>query len=344
MVGRMLKRLAEEKGMQVEGGMAYGLLKGCLVSMSEGAGYKRMGLYIGKKQETRRAEQGELSLEVNPARQAADFIQDKAADFKRYRIMGKGHRLPGVEAFPERGVVVVNFFDNPGTMKCIENFIEEVLPAIATVSRVDVCAGCGEECSDSPTLLQLSEGAVAPMHQACARAYLSDQEDARYDPEKKTHIFLGVVGAILGALLGAALWAVVGAFGYMASFVGAAIAFFSAKGYDLMGGRPGWVKAITLVFCIILAVCLGNAASIVWEIHQIFLEETAAYGTLPITEGEYILEVFRVLIQDSEFVASVSKDLGVGLLFGFLGGYGMVAASKAYDKGRARALEGKISQ
>ena len=59
MVGRMLKRLAEEKGLQVEEGMAYGLLKGCLVSMSEGAGYKRMGLYIGKKQETRRAEQGE---------------------------------------------------------------------------------------------------------------------------------------------------------------------------------------------------------------------------------------------------------------------------------------------
>jgi len=42
MIGSGLKKLAAANGLQIDGGVAYGVLKGCFVSLSEGSGYKRM--------------------------------------------------------------------------------------------------------------------------------------------------------------------------------------------------------------------------------------------------------------------------------------------------------------
>lgn len=335
MIGRAFRKLAEENGLQVNGGMAYGMLKGCMVTLSEGTGYKCMGLYIGRELG---AENGEALLG-----EVADFIQKSAADFKRYRIMREGHSLPGLEVYSDYGALAINFFDNPGTMKCISAFIEEILPEVAAISQPARCAECGEKCSGSVQPIQIAEGVAAPIHEDCARKFLSAQQDAHDEEKRAGHTALGILGAVLGALLGAAVWAAVAMFGYMASIVGALIAFLSAKGYDLLGGRPGRLKAVVLVVCIVLAVFVGNIVPIVWELHQVFAEETLGYAQLPITEGEYMMEVFKLMSQDGEVMGQLAADMGVGLLFGFLGGYGMIRASKRGGKHRAKELNEKIT-
>ena len=48
MIAFGLKKLAAKYGMNIESGVAYGMVKDCLISLSEGAGYKRLSIYVGQ--------------------------------------------------------------------------------------------------------------------------------------------------------------------------------------------------------------------------------------------------------------------------------------------------------
>ena len=47
MIASGLKNYASEMNLTIESGVAYGWLENCFVSFSEGAGYKRLSIYIG---------------------------------------------------------------------------------------------------------------------------------------------------------------------------------------------------------------------------------------------------------------------------------------------------------
>lgn len=148
--------------------------------------------------------------------------------------------------------------------------------------------------------------------------------------EKKGSVFTGTIGALLGAAIGAAAWAAVGMMGYMASIIGFVIAFLAGKGYDLFKGRQGAIKMVVLVICVILAVGAGTVGTSVWALHDVYTEEVNAlseiekklYDIMP--EDEFILSA----LQDSEMQTAIIKDAGMGLLFGFLGAFGLIKASK----------------
>ncbi len=147
-----------------------------------------------------------------------------------------------------------------------------------------------------------------------------------YNPyeEPKGSVFLGLLGAIIGALLGAAVWALVGALGYIASIVGFLIAFLASKGYDLFHGRQGKVKVAVLILCVILAVIIGNMGTAVWQVHKAYQDENvAAY----LSEPAFFKLMIPLLVKDSEFIASITKDTLVGLLFAALGCFGMLKSS-----------------
>ena len=145
MIGSALKKLAAQNGMKTDGGTAFGALKGCFVSLSEGAGYKRMCIYVGcHHQSDAPTKEGEIPEHLQAANAVADTIIEEAADFKTYRIMNSQHKLPGVAIAQGGSVVQVNFFDNPGTMKCIQAFIDNILPQVAPYTEPQVCAKCGQ--------------------------------------------------------------------------------------------------------------------------------------------------------------------------------------------------------
>ena len=81
MIGSGLKKYAQEMGLTVESGVAYGWLKDCYVALSEGAGYKRLSIYIGchhAPEEAVAAVEGETPAHLQAADRVADLILEKA--------------------------------------------------------------------------------------------------------------------------------------------------------------------------------------------------------------------------------------------------------------------------
>lgn len=150
--------------------------------------------------------------------------------------------------------------------------------------------------------------------------------DQSYNPfeQKEGSIVLGFVGALLGALIGAVIWAVVGILGYMASIVGVAIGFLSSKGYDLLKGRPGAAKIVSLILCVVIAVAVGTAGMYLWAINgeydTQFAELSAFEQKFVMTKGEYV----QSYIDDPDFMGEVIKDALVGLFFAALGAAGVI--------------------
>lgn len=157
--------------------------------------------------------------------------------------------------------------------------------------------------------------------------------------EKKGSVIGGIIGALVGALIGAALWAAVGIMGYIASIVGFVIAFLADKGYDLLKGRQGVVKIIVLILCVVLAVAAGTLGTYVWMSHDVYQEELASLPEFQkafvISEQEFMMEIFS----DQEVQSEMLKDGGLGLLYGFMGSFGLIFAEQ--KRKRQAALEMK---
>jgi hypothetical protein len=114
--------------------------------------------------------------------------------------------------------------------------------------------------------------------------------DERYQENQGT-VVGGFIGALLGALVGAIVWALVGMLGYIASIVGFLIAFLAGKGYDWFKGRPGKIKVVILVLCVILAVFIGNIGSYAWMIHDVYQEELELLGVSLTQLGDTLLTI-----------------------------------------------------
>lgn len=334
MIGSGFKKLANEFHMNIDSGVAYGWIKGCYVSLSDGAGYKRMAIYIGSHHATdepKAVMEGEIPDHMKAADAVADYILEKAgSDFKTYRLMPQRSKtqLPAVVLAQGGSVVHVNFFDNPGTLKCIRNFIEDVLPGIAPMTTPRECFMCGGEEDSTFRLMLLSDQAVVPMHSACADKIEAAMQTIKENTPSAFPL-LPILGALIGALLGAAVWALIGIMGYIASIVGFLIAFLASKGYDLLGGKAGKLKLFTLILCVILAVFAGTAASQIYFIHDYYQEAVAELQPWEeaVPEMEFIQRIIPDLLSDSEFMGSMAKDIGLGLLFAALGCFRLVKLS-----------------
>lgn len=86
-----------------------------------------------------------------------------------------------------------------------------------------------------------------------------ENQESIYE-EKQGNLLTGILGALLGALIGTALWVLVGVWGYIASIVAWLTAFLAGKGYELLHGRPGKAKTITII---VMRFC--RFASVRWE-------------------------------------------------------------------------------
>ena len=344
MIGSGLKKLAAQYGLNVENGVAYGMAKGCLIALSEGAGYKRLSIYVGQGEQSQ-AEQAADQIVVSkagpdPAQQRAEALGERivelASDYERYRLMRSSQRFNGVEIASDSSALSVNFFDNPGTIKRVEAFIEEVLPQVAELTRPGECALCGRELQGDACAVLMPGERVAAMDADCAGRF----EDACAQ-QKQGSVARGMIGAAVGALIGAALWCAVGLAGYTASIVGMVTALLAGKGYDLLGGRPGRARMACIVACTLLAVAVGDAAAIgvmIWrEYAQSGAELMQALGF-----GEYLGMMTELLVADSEFMGGVARDLLLGWLFAIIGCVAVLRKSGKNGAERVVRLHGRI--
>ena len=150
-----------------------------------------------------------------------------------------------------------------------------------------------------------------------------ENQESIYE-EKQGNLLTGILGAFLGALIGTALWVLVGVWGYIASIVAWLTAFLAGKGYDLLHGRPGKAKTITIIVMLILSICVGTVGTVavvgVQSIKEAEEEmnsfELAHFKKLYPNELDYVLEMMQT---NDEIHTEITKSLALGMLFGALG-------------------------
>jgi len=252
--------------------------------------------------------------------------------------MTNKHKLPGVTITQGGSVVQINFFDNPGTMECIQAFIDQILPEIAPATDTKACMKCGLLTDDTAKAVLLTDEAVVPMHEGCAETVVS-AVGKKYRPGGN---LLGLIGALIGAAIGAVVWAAVGVMGYIASIVGILIAFLAGKGYELLGGRPGAFKVIVMILCVMLAVVAGSIGTEVYWLHDLYQEEVAGVpaSMIAMTEMEFIVDTIPLLWEDAEVFAEFSKDILMGWGFAALGCFGLLRKSSGKGEPKVKVLNG----
>ncbi len=333
MIGAVLKKLAGEYGLTIENGVAYGMLKGCLVTLDEAKNGRTLSIYAGPA-----AQEGNDPENPEPASSVIDAIWTQVSSVKKYGMLGRGNNLPPVSFAAGGSVVQVRFGSDQKGAEGMRAFIEEILPSLAQLTEPDRCFQCGQLTTGDVRMALAPGGYVLPMHEGCAL----DIQDSMKAAEKKSHPFLGILGGFLGAMLGGIVWMLVGMLGYMASIVGFVIAFLANKGYDLMGGKKGALKVITLVICTLLAVAVGNMGNEIYGIHEVYQEEAALYDASEIiSEGEFIALVLEDVMQDSETLLLIGKDIAMGWFFALLGCFGMLRMAAGEKKNASLRMMSK---
>ncbi|MDY6181802.1 MAG: hypothetical protein SPI15_13295 [Candidatus Faecousia sp.] len=299
MIGSGLKKLAEEYGMTVSGGIAYGSLGGFAATLNEGGGYKRIVF------STRFSD---------PAGRTGFMDAVNARNVKKeFRVIGLG---------VDSRTIVVNFQDNPGTMKKIRAFLDWVLPLLRTfgASGVDICPECGMPIDRGRWAMV--DGVAHHFHDACAGRVRQAVEEGNEQRSREDtgHYITGLLGALAGSVLGAVVWAIVLSIGYIASIVGLLIGFLAEKGYDLARGKQGKGKVVILIFAVVFGVLLGNLGAEAFTVFSMIQG-----GELPgIAVGDIPLLIWLVLSEDAEYRGYLIKNVLMGLLFAALGVFALL--------------------
>lgn len=302
MIGSGLKKYANESGMKVAKGVAYGIFRGYAVTMSEGNGYKQV---VITTKFTQAGADDALLAELN-----ATNIQ------RTYRVQQLNIAPDGIQ---------IVFMDNPGTMKKIREFMDWFMPLLGKYGATawNVCTECGAEATVGRWLL--IDGVAHYMHDSCAQKVKTEITETEQEQRQQDtgSYAAGAVGAFLGSLVGAVAWAVVLCLGYVASLVGLLIGWLADKGYNLTEGKQGKGKVVVLALSVIFGVVVGTiggyGATLWMEINALLAEEA-----LPALTFAEFLECFVIFVKDDGGFGYMVGDIVVGLLFAALGVFAML--------------------
>lgn len=304
MIGSGLKKLAQENGMKVAKGVAYGSLQGFAATMSEGAGFKQI-VFTTKFADS--AQQDALLKVVNEANVSAT-----------YRVQTLNIAADGVQ---------IVFLDNPGTMKKIRSFLDWFIPLLrqADATAANICTECG--CDITAGRWVLINGAAFHLHDACAEKVKRDiSTTEQAEKEQRTGSYgMGALGAFLGAAVGAIVWALVLNMGYVAALVGLLIGWLAEKGYTLLKGKQGKGKVVILIAAIVFGVALGTLTADFITI----MGEINSGELVGVTHGDIPALIFYLLSVDSEYLTATLANVGMGLLFAGLGVFSLLRKAGA---------------
>ena len=173
MIGTGLKKLANENGMKVANGLAYGTFRGYSAAFWDGSGTKTMMLSTSIRDVDAKSEFFSRLGQVNYQ--------------KEYRV----RELTTMDD----GIVVV-FNDTVGTLKKMDEFFDFFFPILDAcgATKADVCSCCGQPFDGTESWLLVNDAPVK-LHRACREriesGYLLDQryhfaaEGAEYDAEQR---------------------------------------------------------------------------------------------------------------------------------------------------------------
>lgn len=298
MVGSAIKKFAKEKNWQVKEGVAFGTYRGYMMSMEEGSGWK--------------------SLSVS-ARLESDEAMKSAYDLLNDNNIKKDYRVS--DSVVSQTAVTVRFFDNPGTMKRIIEFIDCFCDGLDSFGAkgVEYCSSCGLELNGTgvPALMN---GAVYMLHEGCLNRDDEQLNAVKEEKQKQGSVAIGTVGAFIGAIIGAIPWTVASYFGWFVGWFGFFIGIASKKGYELLGGKETRAKGIAIIISTVLCVILAESIAIMIGMAVMWSQEGETYSVLDV-----VYTYIYVLSIDSSVLTSVLADMGLGLVFAALGTWSTIS-------------------
>lgn len=315
MISPGLKKAAKEIGLTVDSKIAYGEYRGYVVTMSEGMGYKQLA----------------VSTKAPPEALHGRFEQTLGG----LRSLRKEFRVLSLNVSPES--VVVQFSDTYGTMKKYRAFIDWFIPKLDafgfTGSRQ--CALCGEDLQAGDPW-KLDKGVAHHVHAGCAS--MAEAQSSAYISQIRADdtgsYGMGLIGSLTGALLGAIPWAVALYFGFFVSMLGYLIAFFAQKGYDMARGRLGKGKIAIVILTSAIGVIAGNILGDVF-----MLAAMVRNGEIIGASLSEIPSMMIFLVTDGEYLGQFVLNLGMGMVFAFLGMVGMIRDLKNDDPTAERRMK-----
>ena len=302
MVGSALKKLAKTHNMRIDRGVAYGDMLGYATTLSEGSGYKRIQI---------------TTTFLEP--QAQQHLQTLLGE----KNLNKEFRVQEI-SFSENCIDII-FFDNPGTMKKLNAFIDYFYPLLDAheATKTNICTECG--CEIEAGQWKLINGAAFHFHAGCAQrveASIAQEEETRKNEDTGSYI-KGFLGALLGSALGAVLWAIVLCLGYVAAIVGFIIGWLAEKAYNLFHGKQGKGKIAILLIAVVFGVVFGTVLGETFLL--INMINSGELVGLALSDMPILL---LILLADSEYVSAVAGNIVIGLLFAALGVFSLIWKTK----------------
>lgn len=299
MIGSALKKFAQQNGLTMDKGVAYGSLSGIAVTLSEGSGWKQIVF------STRFAD---------PARRTV------VSDALAARDLKEEFRVTKYDVNSKR--IQVMFQDKRGIMDRMQVFLNWFLPLLRAngASGAEYCAQCGQLITGGKWVLL--NGNAYHFHPQCAERVRQDMETKkqRRREEDTGNYFTGLLGALVGAILGAVVWAIVLQMGYVAALVGLLIGFLAEKGYNLCKGKQGKGKIVILIVAVIVGVVLGTFFSEWYD-----WAKPISSGELPGWEISDIPGLILLVLERNADARRVFiGNIGTGLLFAALGVFALL--------------------
>ncbi len=297
MIGTGLKKLANENGMKVANGLAYGTFRGYSAAFWDGSWHQN---HDAQHEHTGRGREERIFSRLGQVNYQ-----------KEYRV----RELTTMDD----GIVVV-FNDTVGTLKKMDEFFNFFFPILDAcgATKADVCSCCGQPFDGTESWLLVNDAPVK-LHRACRERIESDtrREETAAKENDTGNYGMGLLGAFLGAVLGAIVWALIYMLGRVSVVGGLIIALFAVKGYDILHGRQGKGKIAIVLIMSLLGVVLGTFGG-----ETIALIKEIAAGTLPgFVYGDAPVLVLALLANEPEYQSVVLNNLGMGVLFAAVGIY-----------------------
>ena len=302
MIGAAFKKYAGELHFTVDKGVAYGEYKQYMLTFSEGMGWKKVVIGVSFVNETSKAD-------------AYVFLMDQK--FKA------SHRI--TEVLIEDTAVTLIFQDTMGTIKVIQNTVEELLLKFTElhVQSTQFCNYCGQVFADGNKEKVLYNGSVRYMHPGCVDHLSAEAGVAAEALKNEGSVARGTFGAVLGALVGSIPWAVAYYFGWFVGWLGLLIGWTAKKGYELLKGRETRVKAVVILLVVFFAVIFAEYATLLISCWIEFSKDPEL-AAMELSFGDVVTYVNGVILTDGEIQTSMILDILMGWLFAGLGIFGMV--------------------
>ena len=204
---------------------------------------------------------------------------------------------------------------NESTEREIGTFIKGLAEKLEEIDARCVCSSCS---NTEDLAYYASETSHALLCEDCARKAMNDLEA---DKAGKGNYIQGFLASLAGAIIGSFFWIVIGALGFVASIAGFAIAWCAFTGYAFAKGKLTKKGIVLNVVAIVIAFIFAQYAGLFID----FLKEVESVKGHPILALRVFLLITPEMLSDGEFVKELLPNIGLGLLFAFLGTYRMIA-------------------